>query len=43
MERKFGTVLVMCMVLEVVLCAPVPEFEAVQPVEEVSAESNLYI
>ena len=40
MERKFGTVLVMCVVLEVVLCAPIPEFESTQSLEEVSAEIN---
>jgi len=43
MERKFGTVLVMCVVLEVVLCAPILEFESVQSLEEVSTEINLAI
>ena len=43
MERKFGTVLVMCVVLEVVLCAPIQEFEAVQSPGEVSAGMNIDI
>jgi hypothetical protein len=43
MERKFGTVLLMCVILEVTLCAPVPEFESGQSLEEVSAEKNPYI
>jgi len=43
MERKFGTVLVMCVVLEVVLCAPILEFESVQSLEEVSTEINFDI
>jgi hypothetical protein len=43
MDRKFGTVLVMCVILEVTLCAPVPDFESSQSLEEVSAERNHYI
>ena len=33
----------MCVVLEVVLCAPILEFESVQSLEEVSTEINFDI
>jgi hypothetical protein len=41
MERKFGTVFLICLILEVTLCAPVAELEFGQSLEEVSAENLL--